>query len=537
MIMFNEKREFVKVGQEITAKTRSGNNALKYTHTDDEFLNQSNQFSNYRKPRDPNDIFKDQQLLYSIDPNMSLAFVIYMRAIDRKVILPDGTRMETITRGGGLKHEAIMRYIWFHTRNKKLFFDNLLIFVSVGSWRDLFDMLRLDLMYHEWDKRVLDWDRIFDILHFGLSSDHHYDLIAKYLPTIKPNKKCTTLRSQANNMIAKWIASKLEINYKEYRILKRDGNAHTWQQKISQQRFDALDFNEIHGRALAKLVGGNFLKNQQLIKKYKEWVEKQPLLKYTGFPHELFSKRIPGEAYKRVTIDKQFMSLVKKAKGNSKQNRLIVVRDTSGSMRATAKGTNMSSFNIAKAIALYFSYFLEGYFQDAWIEFNREAKLHKWVGKTPTERWLNCDASVVGNTDFLTVAHLFSYIKQQNVEEKDFPTGILCISDGEFDEAPNSFETNIVAFHNILKEGGFSEEYIKNFQIVLWDIRNQFYGNRKAAFETYESDTRNVFYFSGYSPSIIAFLTGTEYNERTPKNAKEVLMNALTQPIMQHLEF
>ena len=58
---------------------------------------------------------------------------------------------------------------------------------------------------------------------------------------------------------------------------------------ISKRLFDQINFDTIHGRALAQLVGGKFLKNQGLESKYQQWIESKPVAKFTGYVYELFT--------------------------------------------------------------------------------------------------------------------------------------------------------------------------------------------------------------------------------------------------------
>src|SRR5690606_28258215 len=122
--------------------------------------------------------------------------------------------------------------------------------------------------------------------------------LKKYLPQIKATSACTTVESQADTLIGKWICSLLfgtkdnetGSTYKRYRKLKSGGTAHEWQQLISQRKFDRIDFSKIHGRALNLLVRSKFLANQGLADKYAAWVAKpETEVKYTGFVHELFA--------------------------------------------------------------------------------------------------------------------------------------------------------------------------------------------------------------------------------------------------------
>jgi hypothetical protein len=206
----------------------------------------------------------------------------------------------------------------------------------------------------------------------------------------------------------------------------------------------------------------------------------------------------------------------------------------------------MSCYSVAKALALYFSEMLpDGLFADGWIEFNRKAILHKWKGSTPLEKWRNDTTGVVGDTNFMSVINLICELKSNGVNESEFPTGILCISDSEFN--PNMLEmTNVQSAKLRLAQAGFSVEYMSNFQIVLWNLSNTYYSpKQQIKFETHGEDgSENVFYFSGFDGSIVAFLTGREVKaqdggikeSKAPKNAKELFLEAMNQELLNMVE-
>lgn len=539
---------FVQAGLKKSAETLSENGALKYSTTGNAFIDQFGQISAYRQPRSFNDITKDCETLWAINPTLTVLFIFYIRMITRVVQLFNGSKTSVTQRGAEMRHEGIMRMIWLHFKSPDIFWKNIGLFVSVGSWKDIITMMKYDLVYHGWDNRKLDWEKFNNLILSGLANPNTSELIKKYLPQIKANSACTTVESQADNIIAKWLSSRIFGNkdsastYKKYRKLKSSGTAHEWQQLISQQKFDRIDFDSIHGRALHLLVKGKFLKNQALTEKYAEWVgnpEKKEV-KFTGFVSELFEpfdfKRYAGCKYKTLvmvpkheqdTANKQFAELVKKG-GESEQCNYIVVRDTSSSMTSDAVGMNMSSYSVAKSLALYFSEFLKGRFANSWIEFNSTAKMHTWKGTTPLEKWYNDNSSYVGSTNFQSVIDLFVTIKQQGVPESEFPTGILCISDMEFDPA-ELHKTNVQSALEKLKYAGFSAEYVNNFRIVLWNIPNRHYGDTRTKFETF-GDVKNVFYLSGYSGSAIGFLTG---NVQT---AQDLFNEAMNQEVLQLID-
>jgi hypothetical protein len=284
------------------------------------------------------------------------------------------------------------------------------------------------------------------------------------------------------------------------------------------------------------MVSGKYITNNGLEKRYEEWIESKPVAKFTGYVHELFAK-LPQKQFQIDTLNKQFDGLVETAKKGAKQGTsLIVVRDTSGSMGSQAAGTSQSCGDIGKALALFFSEMLpDGAFADSWIEFNSDAKMHQWKGKTAYERWTNEYSSYYGGTNFQSVINLFAKMKQKGIPEDQFPTGILCISDSEFNPSQLG-RTNVQTAISTLKSAGFSKEYTDKFKIVLWNLQNSYYGKGSGGkFETY-GDVDNVYYFSGYDGSTVAFLTGVEGQEVEPKNARELFEAAMNQELMSLVE-
>ena len=129
----------------------------------------------------------------------------------------------------------------------------------------------------------------------------------------------------------------------------------------------------------------------------------------------------------------------------------------------------------------------------------------------------------------MSLVNLFCDLKTKGVPEADFPQGILCISDGEFDKAELG-QTNIQATLKALANAGFSKEYVDNFVLVLWNIPNTFYGpDRGVKFETF-NPTPNVFYFGGYSTSVISFLS------EKVKTADELFLAAMDQEILNMIQ-
>ena len=104
---------------------------------------------------------------------------------------------------------------------------------------------------------------------------------------------------------------------------------------------------------------------------------------------------------------------------------------------------------------------------------------------------------------------------------------------GEFDRSgkESNFNTAIAR----LRGAGFSEEYVNNFKIILWDIPNGWYGRGNSVkFEDF-ADAPNFFYMSGYDPAAVAFILGKGEFEATPRNAEELMQVALDQELLNLL--
>lgn len=434
------ENQFIKQALKVSSETKSGNEAKKYSTTGNDFVDNFASASYFKEPRSYEEVANDMQILWNSNPKLCVKLAIYLRLITRKskVVISDKVKELDIQRGQGLRNEGIMRMLWLAINQSATFKVNLPLFIAAGSWKDIIQMLSLDLQYHGWDNRKLNWNFLYLVLLAGLKNPETTHLVRKYLPTIRTNKNCTTLESQADTLIGRWLARKLfpklekESAYKEYRKVKSAGVAHEWQKLISQQLYNSINFDKIAGRALALLVGSKFLENHGLIEKYSEWISSKPVAKFTGYVFELFAPFDINprhmEDYKEKTINAQFEQLVKTGKENT-QSSLLVVRDTSYSMIAKARGCSVSSFCIAKSMALYFSEFLEGPFANTFAEFSDECKLHKWEGTTPVDKYINDGCFACGSTNFQSVIDLFIRLKSEGVEEKDFPSGILCVSD------------------------------------------------------------------------------------------------------------
>ena len=493
--------------------TESAEGALKMDSTMNPFVDQFSKAALYKEPRSYEAIAEDQQTLWDINPTMTIRLSLYFRIITRNV------NDFGMHRGSGLKNESILRIKWLLVNHYNEMRPFLCLLPLLGSWKDLFELKTLASEYQIPGE-------IFSLLDQGITNENTCELVKKYLPTIQSNPKTPRAkkRTELGKILAKrWFKTR---PYEQYRKLKASGTAHQWQQAISKGK--PINFDTVAGKALSLLVHSKYLESHNLVNDYLKWLDTKEDVKCTSFVGELFAD-LSNEVL-RQTANKQFAKLVKNL--DVQNTSYLTVVDCSGSMTSQAVGSSTTSLDLAYAIALYFSYTLKGVFADHYATFDRVCTLRKFTGNTPVEKFLEASKhKAFGPTNLQAVASMLVKTKGHGVKEEDFPKGILLISDGEF---ANSGEyTEFENFKRNLRNGGFSQEFVDNFKVVLWDIPNSFYGCPRVQFET-TADTPNVFYMSGLDPATIAFIFEDKVMERpAPKTAEELFEAAMQQPILQ----
>lgn len=516
------------------------NGAKKYRTGGNPFTDQFSKTASYRAPRSYQDVANDMAALWGVNARKAVQFIIYIRLISRVVSFFNGVSTKAKQVGQGLRHEGQMRMLWLAANFPGTFYRNVELFIVAGSWKDIIEMMSKDIEYHDWDNKILDHSAMADVILAGLENPSTSELVKKYLPQIKSRRQCTTVRAQARNYVAKYLCSKIfgtkmedYRSYKSYRKLKSNGTAHTWQQIISKGDLRNLDFNTVHGRALSMLVSSNFLRNNGLEAKFNQWISSQPVAKYTGYVYELFANMKHSEIGQK-TLNAQFAGLVDSAQASN----LLVVLDESGSMNRHVPGANANAITIARSLLLYFTHTLKGAFSGYYYRFARNGNVRQLVGHNPYAQYMNLSRSqAAGNTDFQAVADFFVEMKKQGVPLKDFPEGILCISDNEFDVANrrgkstyggftlHNTQTNYEMFMRKMRTAGFPQGYLNNFKIILWDVL----GNKG-----YEemADCPGLVQLSGFDGATIGLILGQD----TTVTTENTLDLALDQEIMRRVE-
>lgn len=521
--------------------TFTENGAVSYKSTGSVMVDQFGKAANYRG-RDINAVFKEQEMLWNENNEQALRFPFYLRMVTRKTKVNNDNITEKVQKGQGVRDEAFKRLLWFAAHQPDSFYKNIWVLPIIGSWKDLWTLMFYDISLN---LNVINREVIFDLINEGLKCKTHMELIKKFMPRIKTNSKCTTDWTRITNDLAREYANYNGLRYKEYNTLKTSGTAHDFQKLICSGRFKDINWNLIPGRALSKIATQKFLTRHELEKDYTDWVIAQPTVKYTGYVYELAKEVITSgwnprtnnlPLFKKITIDKQFDELVKKAveDGNVLGN-VWCALDTSGSMTSNVVG-DISAYDICISLGVFFSTINTGAFHKNVIMFDDTSHVKQLEGGF-------CDMitdivrsrTAWGSTNFQSIIQEIVRIRKQHPEIplEDFPKTLLVVSDMQFNPAGRNVQTNYEHMKAELYKV-FPKEFVDGMKFIWWQVT----GRTQDVPATLEDS--GCYFFSGFDGSIVSLLLGGELAEKEEVTKKQPTMEemigvALGQEILSYI--
>ena len=507
------------------------NGAVSYSTIGTALLDQFGKSATYRG-RDINVVWNEQSTLWAENPEFALKFPFYLRMITRQSNVLFKNKTEKVQRGAGVRDEAFKRLLWIAKFHPTEFYRNLWLLPVVGSWKDLWVLLSSP------DTDYLDKQAFFAIIAEGVSDSSHKDLVKKYMPRIRSNKKCRTEWAKKTNELAKMFAKAAGWTYDEYRKYKSTGKAHEFQTIICKGLYKNINWNTIPGKALLNLVSGKFLKNHGLENEYIKWIQSQPVAKFNGYAFELGRKLGDNQTKlslaERITIDKQFDNLVTTGKkdNGALQGNILCALDTSGSMEWTGLDkAGTTAYDVCVSLGIYFSEMNTGAFHNVVALFSHTSVLKQLKGKTFSDKWyeIRSTSTAWGDTNYQSLIDLIIRTRLENPEMdiNEFPTTLLVVSDMQFNNCgPNS---NYQETINKLSKY-FPKEYVDNFKIVWW-----YCSNRPTSDFPSTMEHGGTYMFSGYDGSIISFLLGgdnIQKDSKTPPTMQEIIEAAFNQEVL-----
>lgn len=506
------------------------NGALSYATTGKAISDQFGKAANYRG-RDLGVVFKEQEALWLENKEQAIRFPFYLRMVTRKTKVNNDVATEKVQKGQGVRDEAFKRLLWFAVNMPETFYKNIWVLPIVGSWKDLWTLMYYDITLKT---NAIDHNIIFDLINQGLKCGAHVELIKKFMPRIRSHGKCTTDWANITNSLAREYANYNGLKYVEYNHLKTSGTAHDFQKLICSGRFKDINWNLIPGRALSKIASQKFLTKHELEKDYTDWVLAQPTVKYTGYVYELFKEVISSSnwwnpranklpLFKKITIDKQFDELVRKAveDGNILGN-VWCALDTSGSMTSNVVG-DISAFDICVSLGIFFSTINQGAFHKNVIMFDNVSRVKQLKGGF-------CDMvtdivksnTAWGGTNFQSVIDEIVRIRKanKNIPLEDYPQTLLIVSDMQFNPAGGNTKTNYEEMKKKLYEA-FPQDFVDSMKFIWWQVTG------RTTDVPATLDDNGCYFLSGFDGSIVSLLLGGEMAEKEAVTKKQPTMEEL----------
>jgi len=276
--------------------------------------------------------------------------------------------------------------------------------------------------------------------------------------------------------------------------------------------WDKLDFKAIPGRALFNLTtrkgkdGESFLSRHSLEDKYIDWIQKQPVAKFTGYPYELYQKAKSNRNLAQTyTLNAQFETLIQTAMKDINPDILkkgvLCALDTSGSMSSSYWSVDPNGpapIDICVGLGLFFSRMLQGAFADHVIMFDNHSRFLKLKG-TFCERADQIPSNAMGGTNFQSVIDEIVRVRHQspNIPIEDFPEVLLVVSDMQFNPTNNN-TTNYQRAMTKLSVVG-----LPPISIIWWQVNGRFTGDVPSTM--FDPGTTLI---SGFDGSIVTALLG-----------------------------
>ena len=522
---------------------RTENGAISYDTFGTALLDQFGKAGVYRG-RDINDVWNDQCILWSENPEFALKFPFYLRMITRQSNIIGQGKTEKVQRGAGARDEAFKRLLWIAKYHPEAFYRNLWLLPVVGSWKDLWVLLSFDGA-----NEYLNEQKFFEVIAEGINDPSHKDLVKKYMPRIRSSKKCTTSWAMKTNTLAKRFADVAGWSYKDYRTYKTSGEAHVFQKIICKGLYSNIDWKTIPGKALLNLVSGKFLTNHNLEDTYYDWIKSQPVAKFNGYAFEL-GRKLGNSKYEfnktsrvtRITVDKQFDGLIATASkdGGAIQGNVLCALDTSGSMGGHAlDNAGTTPFHVCISLGIYFSELNQGAFHNTVAMFDDTSTLLKLKGKTFSDKWneIISQETAWGSTNFQSVIDLIvdTRMKHPEVPLEDFPSTLVVVSDMQFNPGISYYkkeneQTNYEMAMSKLRKV-FPKKFVDSFKIIWW-----YCSNRKTSDFPSTMENGGTYMLSGFDGSIVSFLLGGDVAVQAPDkkmpSMEDIIQTAFNQEVL-----
>ena len=306
----------------------------------------------------------------------------------------------------------------------------------------------------------------------GMQREESVSLLAKWLPSI--NTTSTETRK-----IGRRIASELNLSEKEYRKLLSSLRRYidVVERKMSGKEWGEIDYAKVPSRASMIYREAFRRHDEERYAKYVASVQKGEAKINAGtlYPHDIVHQygnvevRDSAPARLSPTLEALWSNLPNTIQDDQ---RMLVVRDGSGSMLAPIGNTGITAMDCSTALAIYFAERMSGEFRGKFITFSSHPKLvdisHCESLRDKLERTYQEDEC--SNTNIRAVFQLILKVAvEREMPQQDMPGAILILSDMEFDG--HYFVWDRALFEVISAE--YEKSGYKLPKLIFWNLASR----------------------------------------------------------------
>ncbi|OQS03580.1 hypothetical protein THRCLA_04103 [Thraustotheca clavata] len=400
-------------------------------------------------------------------------------------------------RGGKGEREAGRRALkWLATHQPEALKCNLKHYVSVyGRFDDLLALM--DTSVESYALQVYGDQLREDLKNF--QDQKPISLCAKWVPS---EKKSADKKMRINSKLSKSMGITCAELRKTYLSPLR-GNLQLLERFMCAKDWEKIDFNKVPSVAMHIHGKPNHAFQRHLQDTFQAWKDglKTGETKVNAsvlFPHQIVQQYYGMYDAMKTEVDSlvegQWQVQLEKARELGTLTRTLVMSDVSGSM----SGLPMM---VSIALGILVSEIATDEYKGLVMTFDSNPEFFNVVGDTLLAK-VQCLANAPwgGSTDFIKALRLIIKLGQdKKLTSEQMPEKLIVVSDMQFNQADNMFETNYEVLKREFTEAGYEVP-----QLIFWNVNG-----RTTDFPTLSSEA-NVSLISGYSPSVMkAALAGT----------------------------
>lgn len=466
--------------QDINTRVYTENGALGYKTTGKYLLDLNFSVASLRS-MGANQVFDKFEKAFEEDPRLAMRWLFFARDVR-----------------GGLGERRLFRICMMNliVKNSKMVDALVSLIPEYGRWDDLWSLIGIDSSVDRAIFSFVSNQLKLDIKNVRESNP--ISLLAKWMPSINTS-------SEATRKLAKEFVNELGMTEKSYRKMLSELRKYlvVTEKQMSAKQWEDINYNTVPSKANLLYKDAFMRHDKDRRTEYLESLKRGEgkINAATLFPHDVVHKYggLWGESRGvDETVEQLWKNLPDYVRG---EGNTMVVADGSGSMSVPIGNTNVSAWEVAHALAIYFAERSSGAFKNKYITFSSSPKFVNLTGSTLINNLSitrkHCECS---NTNIEAVFDLIlNTAIRTNAEQKDIPANILIISDMEFDMATRGgyygfsspSETLFETIRKKWEKAGYQLP-----RLVFWNVNS-----RTGSIPVTENDL-GVALVSGFSPAI-----------------------------------